>query len=75
MAISTLATWRPVLPPTIRRKLGIKKGAKIGFVWRNGKLILLPLNKPYFEVLSGILGTSGDLLKGLMKDKKWERKL
>jgi AbrB family looped-hinge helix DNA binding protein len=64
-----------VVPAKIRRKFGIKKGTKIAFVEQNGKLIIQPLDKNYFESLSGILGTDGDMLKGLMKDKKREREL
>jgi AbrB family looped-hinge helix DNA binding protein len=64
-----------VVPVKIRRKYGIKKGTKIAFVEQNGKLIIQPLDKNYFESLSGILGTDGDMLKGLMEDKKRERGL
>lgn len=64
-----------VVPARIRRKFGIKKGTKIGFIERDGKLIIQPLNKSYFLSLAGILGTDGDMLKGLMEDKKREREL
>ena len=64
-----------VVPASIRRKFGIKKGTKIAFIEQNGKLILQPLDKNYFESMAGILGTSGDMLKGLMEDKKREREL
>ncbi len=64
-----------VVPAKIRRKFGIKKGTKIAFVEQNGKLIIQPLDKNYFESLAGILGTDGDMLKGLMEDKKKEREL
>jgi len=64
-----------VIPAKIRRKFGIKKGTKIAFIEQNGKLIIQPLDKNYFESLSGILGTDGDMLKGLMEDKKKEREL
>lgn len=64
-----------VVPAKIRRKFGIKKGTKIAFVEQNGKLMIQPLDKNYFEDLAGILGTDGDMLKGLMEDKKKEREL
>jgi AbrB family looped-hinge helix DNA binding protein len=64
-----------VVPARIRRKFGIKKGTKIAFIERDGKLIIQPLNKSYFLSLAGILGTDGDMLKGLMEDKKREREL
>ena len=59
----------------IRRKFGIKKGTKIAFIEQNGKLIIQPLDKSYFESLAGILGTDGDMLKGLMEEEKREREL
>ncbi len=64
-----------VVPASIRRKFGIKKGTKIAFIEQNGKLIIQPLDKNYFESLAGILGTDGKMLKSLMDDKKREREL
>jgi AbrB family looped-hinge helix DNA binding protein len=64
-----------VVPAKIRRKFGIKKGTKIAFVEQNGKLMIQPLDKNYFKSLAGILGTDGDMLKGLMEDKKKERQV
>ena len=64
-----------VVPANIRRKFGIKKGTKIAFIEQNGKLIIQPLDKNYFESLAGILGTDGKMLKSLMDDKKREREL
>lgn len=64
-----------VLPKKIRTKFGIKKGTKIAFIEQNGKLIIQPLDKRYFESLAGILGTEGEMLKSLMGDKKREREL
>lgn len=64
-----------VVPAKIRRKFGIKKGTKIAFIEQNGKLIIQPLDKSYFESLAGVLGTDGKMLKSLMEDKKREREL
>jgi AbrB family looped-hinge helix DNA binding protein len=64
-----------VVPAKIRRKFGIKKGTKIAFIEQNGKLIIQPLDKSYFESLAGVLGTEGKMLKSLMDDKKREREL
>ncbi len=64
-----------VVPSKIRQKFGIKKGTKIAFIEQNGKLIIQPLDKNYFESLAGILGTEGHMLKSLMEDKKREREL
>jgi AbrB family looped-hinge helix DNA binding protein len=63
------------IPAKIRRKFGIKKGTKIAFIEQNGKLIIQPLDKNYFESLAGILRTDGDMLKGLMEEKKKERQV
>lgn len=64
-----------VVPAKIRNKFGIKKGVKVAFIEQNGKLIIQPLDKNYFESLAGILGTEGKMLKSLMEDKKKEREL
>lgn len=64
-----------VVPAKIRRKFGIKKGTRIAFIEQNGKLMIQPLDKSYFESLAGVLGTEGKMLKSLMEDKKREREL
>lgn len=64
-----------IVPARIRQKLGIRKGLKISFVDREGKLMIQPLNKSYFESLAGILGTKGKMMKSLMDGKKREREL
>ncbi|MFZ1080644.1 MAG: AbrB/MazE/SpoVT family DNA-binding domain-containing protein [Candidatus Kryptoniota bacterium] len=75
MEIAVVTTkGRIVVPSRIRKKLGIKKGTKIGFIECDGKLIIQPLKKRYFLSMAGILGTNGDMLKALMEDKRRERK-
>ena len=64
-----------VVPVKIRRRFGIKKGTRIAFIEQNGKLMIQPLDKSYFESLAGILGTNGKMMKSLMEDKKEERNL
>ncbi len=64
-----------VVPAKIRRKFGIKTGTRIAFIEQNGKIILQPLDKNYFDSLSGILGSGGKALKALMAEKKREREL
>jgi len=64
-----------VIPSRIRHKYGMKKGTKIAFIEQNGKLLIQPLDKNYFESLAGILGTDGEMLKSLQEDKKREREL
>jgi AbrB family looped-hinge helix DNA binding protein len=76
MRIAVVTTGgRIVIPARIRQEFGIKKGTKILFVERDGKLIIQPLNKRYFLSIAGILGTNGDILKSMMEDKKMERRL
>ncbi len=64
-----------VIPAKIRRRLGITNGTKVTFVESEGKIILQPLDKDYFNNLAGILGEKGKMLKSLMDDKKKEREL
>jgi AbrB family looped-hinge helix DNA binding protein len=62
-----------VIPSKIRYKYGMKKGVKVAFIEQNGKVLIQPLDKSYFESLAGILGTDGEMLKSLQEDKKRER--
>lgn len=64
-----------VVPSRIRRKLGLKKGSKVGFIEFGNKVILQPLDKGYYNSLIGIGGTKGKALKSLYDDKKKERDL
>jgi AbrB family looped-hinge helix DNA binding protein len=64
-----------VVPAAIRRKFGIKKGTHVAFIEENGRLMLQPLDKGYFDSVSGILGSKGKAMKALMAEKKRERKL
>ena len=62
-----------LIPVSFRKKYGIKNGSKVAFIEQEGKLIVQPLNKDYFNNLAGILGEKGKMLKSLMDDKKKER--
>ena len=53
-----------VIPAKIRRRLGITKGTKFYVEDREGEIILRPLNKEYFQKMSGIL-KGGGLVKAL----------
>jgi len=64
-----------VIPIKIRKRLGITNGTKVAFVESNGKIIIQPLVKDYFDKLAGILDAKGKMLKSLMEDKKKEREL
>ena len=48
-----------VIPAKIRHRLGIKKGTKFYVEERKGEIVLRPLNKEYFQKMSGILKGRG----------------
>ena len=53
-----------VIPAKIRHRLGIKKGTKFYVEERKGEIVLRPLNKEYFQKMSGVL-KGRRLVKGL----------
>ncbi len=53
-----------VIPAKLRHRLGIKKGTKLYVEERKGEIILRPLNREYFQKMSGIL-KGGELVKTL----------
>ena len=53
-----------VIPAKIRHRLRIKKGTKFYVEERKGEIILRPLNKEYFQKMSGVL-KGGGLVKAL----------
>ena len=63
-----------VIPRRLRRKYGIKPGTKVGFVDREGELVMRALTKEYFESFAGILKGDDSLLEELMKEKEKEKK-
>ena len=44
-----------VIPAKIRYRLRIKKGTKFYVEERKGEIILRPLNREYFQKMSGVL--------------------
>ena len=62
-----------VVPKIFRKKYGIKPGTKVGFIEKDGNLILRALNKEFFESFAGILKGKGDVLEELMKEKAKEK--
>jgi AbrB family looped-hinge helix DNA binding protein len=62
-----------VIPAKIRHRLGIKKGTKFFVEERKGEIILRPLNREYFQKMSGIL-KGGGLTKALEESRKEELK-
>jgi AbrB family looped-hinge helix DNA binding protein len=64
METSVTVKGQVVIPAKIRHRLGIKKGSRFHVEEINGEIILRPLNREYFQRMSGIL-KGGGLLKGL----------
>mgnify|MGYP001596114947 CR=1 FL=1 len=62
-----------VIPKFYRKKFGIKAGTKIGFIEKDGNLIIRALNKEFFEGFAGILKDGGDVIEELMKEKSREK--
>jgi len=62
-----------VIPAKLRHRLGIKKGTKLYVEERKGEIILRPLNKEYFQKMSGILKGSG-LVKALKETRSEDLK-
>jgi len=57
-----------VIPAKIRRRLQIKKGTKFYVEERKGEIIFRPLNKEYFQKMSGVL-KGGGLVKALKETR------
>ena len=62
-----------VIPAKLRHRLGIKKGTKLYVEERKGEIILRPLNRKYFQKMSGILKGSG-LVKALKETRSEDLK-
>jgi AbrB family looped-hinge helix DNA binding protein len=62
-----------VIPAEIRQRLGLKKGTKISVEERNGEIILRPMNREYFQRMSGIL-KGGGLTKALERSRREDLK-
>ncbi len=65
-----------ILPSIIRKNKKIKKGAKYIIEVKGDKIILIPINRDYFERLSGSISSrKGKLLKALSQEKDREKRL
>jgi len=64
MEIAVTIKGQVVIPAKLRHRLGIKKGTKLHVEEREGEIILRPLNREYFQKMSGIL-KGGGLVKTL----------
>jgi AbrB family looped-hinge helix DNA binding protein len=74
--ISTVTTkGQLVIPATLRRKLGIRKGTQVAFLLENRRLVLQPLTSEYIRGLRGSLTDKPSALKLLLEDRRREREL
>ncbi len=65
-----------ILPSKLRKKNKIKKGMKFTIEIENNKIILIPIDRNYFERLSGSISTKkGKLLEALSQEKEREKRL
>lgn len=63
-----------ILPSIIRKKNRIKKGTKFIIEVEGDKIILIPINRDYFERLSGSISSrKGKLLRALSREKDREK--
>ena len=62
-----------VIPAKIRHRLGIKRGTKLHVEERKGEIVLRPLNREYFQKMSGILKGSG-LVRALEESRSEDLK-
>lgn len=75
MEIAKLSTkGQLVVPAGVRKKLGLKKGTKVVIIEEENGFRVKLLNRKYFDEMAGILGTKGDLLKSLLREKELERR-
>jgi AbrB family looped-hinge helix DNA binding protein len=73
METSITIKGQVVIPAKIRQRLGLKKGTKIFVEERNGEIVLRPINREYFQKMSGIL-KGGGLTKALEQFRREDRK-
>jgi AbrB family looped-hinge helix DNA binding protein len=73
METSMTIKGQVVIPAKIRQRLGLKKGTKIFVEERNGEIVLRPINREYFQKMSGIL-KGGGLTKALEKSRREDLK-
>jgi AbrB family looped-hinge helix DNA binding protein len=73
METSMTIKGQVVIPAKIRQRLGLKKGSKIFVEERNGEIVLRPINREYFQKMSGIL-KGGGLTKALEQSRREDLK-
>jgi len=65
-----------ILPSKLRKENEIEKGMKFTIEVEDNKIILIPIDRNYFERLSGSISTKkGSLLEALSREKEREKRL
>lgn len=61
------------IPAGLRKKLGLKRGSRVTIIQKENGFRVKLLNKKYFEEMVGVLGKKGELLRGLLRERKLDR--
>jgi AbrB family looped-hinge helix DNA binding protein len=66
-----------VIPSSLRRKYGIKKGTPVSISDRDGEIVVRPVTDEFIRSMAGIAKRwkGGNLMKALMEEKAREREL
>ena len=77
MILTTVSSrGQVILPSRLRKKNNIEKGTKFIIETKDNKIILIPVNRDFFEKLSGSISfRKGKLLKALSREKEKEKRL
>jgi len=59
-----------VIPATIRKKLGLKKGMKVVVIENATGVFVQPLDRKYFDQFAGILPKKGRAVDALLRDRQ-----
>ena len=62
-----------VVPAKLRRRLGLKKGAKVAIIEDEHGFVVRPLDRNYFDRFAGILPGKGKATKALMEERRKDR--
>ncbi len=63
-----------VVPAKLRRRFGLKKGAKVAFIEEPQGFTVRRLDERYFEHFAGILPAKGKATKALLRERAKDRK-
>ena len=64
-----------VIPASLRRRFGIKKGTRVTFVEDAGRIIVQPVTREFISGLRGSLKAEPSARKGLLDERKRDRTL